>query len=433
MRAWAFTAAPSQNRLLSLAFAICVTMLATSHSAAHDHASGPRSRGTQSLDVYRDGSVLHLLTARYEEGTEMPHLLYQRSADSGETWSAPVQVDTGLLPPKMPRRGSDPQIAAAGNNVIAIWTVAGTGYGGTGPLATALSKDGGRTWRNGPNPADDNNTRAHDYIDAAIDERGAVHLVWLDNRDGKQALRYARSDDGGQHWKANKTLDPETCECCWNTLLVGANNRVWTLYRDKAPRDMALAISEDAGESWQRAGHVGSFGWQFPNCPEAGGGLAISAPPSGTETLHAIVRTGKESRSGIHYQSSTDGGRYWSSPRCLEPGVSDHPSLAGDSSGNLVATWDTLDRHDLVIKASVSRDNGTTWSQPLRISAPGTDASHPRAVATSTGLRVFWTYTSKGQPQNWTSHALETLPERNTTAAKVGGEPFIEQKTNQGQ
>lgn len=393
---------------MSLAVAICAaSVLSLAPAIAHHDDDVPMPRGSQSLDVYRDGEALHLLTARYEDGSSAPQLLYQRSSDGGGTWSSAVRVDAGRSPAKTARRGSDPQIAGAGDNLLAIWTVAGTGYGDSGPLATAVSKDGGKTWQAGPNPADDNSTGGHGYVDVAADGRGAFHLVWLDDRDGKQALRYTRSDDAGNNWDANKTLDQQTCECCWNTLLTASDNRVWALYRDKNPRDMALAVSNDSGESWQRAAHVGSFGWQFPNCPEAGGGLAISTPASGGETLHAIVRTGKKGSAGIHYQRSSDEGRYWSSPRSLQPGVADHPTVAGDRSGNLIAAWDNLEGKDLVIEASISNDNGVTWTRPRRLSAPGTDASHPRAVATSAGLRVFWTYASRGQPQNWTTQTVD--------------------------
>jgi hypothetical protein len=275
-------------------------------------------------------------------------------------------------------------------------------------MAVALSHDGGKTWQAGPNPADDNSTRGHAYIDVAADASGAFHLVWLDDRDGKQALRYARSADGGLHWTKNATLDPETCECCWNTLLIQPNESVSVLYRDKNPRDMALAISEDGGASWVHAANAGSFNWQFQNCPEAGGGLALTNS-DGAEKLHALVRTGKEGSAGIHYQSSSDGGRHWSSPRSLAPGVSDHPNLTADRAGNLVAAWDALDGDDLAIKAALSLDGGRTWSHARRLSPSGVNASHPRTVATFGGLRVFWTYASPGQPQNWTSKAIDAL------------------------
>jgi len=172
---------------------------------------------------------------------------------------------------------------------------------------------------------------------------------------------------------------------------------------------MALAVSDNGGEAWQRTGRVGSFNWQFPNCPESGGGLAISTPASGRETLHAFVRTGKEGSEGVYYQTSSDGGRYWSSPRRLAPGVADHPDLAADSSGNLVATWDGLDGDDLVIKACTSNDNGKTWTAVRRLSAPGTNASHPRAVATMAGLRVFWTFAPPNGPLAWTSAAAGSV------------------------
>jgi hypothetical protein len=392
------------NHLMLGTLAICgAIFLAPLPAIAHEHAEGPELRGTQSLDVYSDGATLHLLRAEFDENSRASQLLYQRSADGGKNWSAPVRVDSGLAPAKNPRRGADPQIAATGENLVAVWTTAGSGFGEAGPMAVALSSDGGKNWQAGPNPADDRSTQGHGYIDVAADAHGVFHLVWLDNRDGKQGLRYARSADDGWHWSKNVTLDPETCECCWNTLLTAPNDGVFVLYRDKNPRDMALTASEDGGESWLRTGSVGSFHWHFPNCPESGAGLGFTLRPNGTETLHALVRTGKAGSAGIYYQSSTDGGRYWSAPRELAPGVSDHPDLAADASGNVIAAWDALDGDDLAIMATVSHDGGRTWSHASRLSKSGVNASHPRAVATSGGLRVFWTYAAKDRVSHWAS------------------------------
>ena len=67
-----------------------------------------------------------------------------RSGDGGENWSAPVRVAEGDL--SVPHRGNDVQVAAAGRRCLAAWQVPGTGYKGRGPVATALSEDGGRTW-----------------------------------------------------------------------------------------------------------------------------------------------------------------------------------------------------------------------------------------------------------------------------------------------
>lgn len=121
---------------------------------------------------------------------------YRGSEDGGEKWSEPVCVDKGMPPPDKASRGMDAQIAGASDRLVAVWETKGTDAWGGGPMATAISSDGGKTWKPGPNPADDGATSGHRFIDVAADEDGAFHLVWLDGRAGKQGLQYARSGDG---------------------------------------------------------------------------------------------------------------------------------------------------------------------------------------------------------------------------------------------
>ncbi|MGH9892168.1 MAG: sialidase family protein, partial [bacterium] len=210
-------------------------------SILHPHVE---VQDVKSLDVYVDHATLHVLIAGRVPGEPTLVLRYLRSDDSGRTWLVPLEIDSRVAPPGRVMRGNDVQIAAAGDRLVAVWHTTGTGYMGSGSLATAISKDGGKTWRPGSNPADDQRQDGHSYIDIKADPQETFHLVWLDNREGRegvQGLRYARSTDGGENWSANATVDGDTCTCCWNTLATSSEGAVHILYRDAFPRDMALA------------------------------------------------------------------------------------------------------------------------------------------------------------------------------------------------
>lgn len=239
----------------------------------------------RSFDVYTDGEVMHLFSAESRPPAKTVRLYHRSSADEGASWSPPVQVNDAAHPPHKPHRGNDIQIAAAGNSLVAAWTTAGTGFMGSGPLATAVSKDGGQTWQPGANPGDKNNTAGHGFADI-IAHRDGFDMVWLDSRMDKQGLRHARSSDGGVSWSDNVTLDAKTCECCWNSLARAADGNLYALYRGLTPRDMLLTSSHD-GENWKQLGPVGKFDWKIDACPHNGGGLALW--PGQTNTLHAAV------------------------------------------------------------------------------------------------------------------------------------------------
>jgi hypothetical protein len=305
----------------------------------------------------------------------------------------------------------DAQIAARGDRLVAVWTTESKeDRFGRGPMATACSSDGGRTWTAGPNPADDGSTGGHAFVDVAADDSGAFHVVWLDGResDKGKGARYARSTDGGASWSVNATLDAQTCECCWNTITTAPRGRVLILYRDRDPRDMKLAASDDGGISWRQPVAVGDFGWNLNGCPHVGGGICVSAGAAGDEmSLHAVVWTAKDTQTrGAYVLSSTDAGKTWGQPVRLGTAESRDADLAGDEQ-KVVAVWDEPDTGAVFVSASV--DGGKTWSGQQRLNVDESTADHPRVIHTASGFRAFWTEQTagQGQPKRWVSRRLK--------------------------
>lgn len=383
----------------------------TTDNHAHAHGDAPKQSGkgkrevvrvgVESLDIAVDGSTVHLLVGDYAPNSKSPALLHLRSADAGVTWSAPIRVDAGAAVPHQPHRGQDAQLAVSGLKLVAVWTTAGTGFNGRGPLATALSADGGATWQPGPNPADDASTGDHSFVDCAADAAGTFHLVWLDSRGPSKGLRYANSKDGGKTWSKNATLKPETCECCWNTLAVGSDGSVHALFRDKNPRDMAVISSTDHGALWGDPAKVGRFNWDFAGCPHVGGGLIVRG-----SSLHALVWTGATGHSGMYHLSSPDQGQSWSAPQRLGDADARRGDLASTGAQSLAAVWDRVSDGESTVFASTSSNGGKVWTEPKQLSAKGLSAAYPRVVSVAGGYRVFWTESATGQPGVWKSASL---------------------------
>jgi hypothetical protein len=393
-------------RLAALLIALCG---ATAPAADHEHHHTPTpvttTPGTLSLDIFSTGPRLHLLTASGHPAV----LHYQYSDDAGRTWSPPTPVGADQPAPSPVHRGMDAQIAASpdGKHLLAAWTTAGSqDRFGRGPIATALSSDAGRTWTPGPNPADDGQAAGHAFLDLAADARGSFHLVWLDGRDGSgKGLRYARSDDSGAHWTRNRTLDPATCECCWNTVAPSPDGRhLAVLYRDHGPRDMSLVTSDVSGHSWSSPTPVGAFHWDIDACPHTGGGLAFGPH----DTLLATVWTGAGDRAGAYLLTSPDAGKTWSDPvRLGGDRRSWHTDVAADpATGRAAVVFDARTDTTPAVFAMTSDDSGRTWSSPHRLTPPGTTATNPRVVRTPAGFRAFWTQTTGDTPATWASVPL---------------------------
>lgn len=374
------------------------------HSDNHSHQDKDSKvpQGIKAIDIApQDSKNFHLLTAQFDGLTAKPKLYHLHTADAGLSWSAPVQVDGNQPHAHAATRGMDPQIAASSTHLIAVWMTPGTDAYGGGPLATAISSDQGITWLPGPNPADDGSTDGHGFIDIAADSKGHFHLVWLDNRNGKRGLRYAKSIDNGKSWSANQTLDPETCECCWNTIAVDQNNLA-ILYRDKKPRDMKLLISRDLGQTWLPPKTIGTFDWDIEACPHVGGDLVIK-----DLLWHAVVWTAAESKTGVYYFRSDDAGSSWSQPKPMGDASSIHPSIAFNPQGQLLISTTGQNEQGRNIQTFLSQDLGRTWLKPQTISASDAQASHPLSFSIDGGFLIFWTETPQQQSAIWRSARIK--------------------------
>jgi len=353
-----------------------------SHARHHQHSGASEDGAVVSLDLEAaDGAVHLLLGQRRADGVTCSYL---RSRD-GLNWSDAVTVDAGVAP--IVALGNDAQIAARDGTVTCVWSGSGSGWGGSGPLVVAVSDDGGRNWEPGGRPHDDGRDDGHGFADLAYDGDGRLHAVWLDGRDGSRGLRHARSHDAGRSWSANLTVDAETCECCWNVLLSDPSGGMWTLYRDREPRDMAIARWDPHADAWTRLNGVGEFDWQFDGCPHQGGGLARTVDGA----LYALVWSGADAELGMHGLRSVDG-TMWTAVPALRGRQASRVRLAAALDGStLAAVWTELRDGRPVVWAGTSGDSGRSWSAPTMLSEHG-DADHPRVAALSDGFAVVWVH-----------------------------------------
>lgn len=353
----------------------------------------------KALDVYDQEGTVDLLLA-VDDGARL-ELRHRRSRDGAASWGVESRVELGGAEVFKVHPGSEPQIAAHGDRLVVVWTAPGTSKWGTGPLASATSSDGGRSWKSGPNPVDTGSTEGHGFVDLAADGAGVFHAVWLDGRSGTQGLYASRSRDGGRSWETNRTIDSATCTCCWNRMIAPAAGEVLVIYRDDVPRDLTLAEARDGGQTWKRLAAAGSFGWQFNGCPDVGGALALGR--AGTQPdLYALTWTGQQDKLGLYTVRSQDLGRTWSQPLPVADGTGHRGDLAIHGSV-LGAVWDAPNGDGRQVQAAISRDGGRTWNEPKRLSAEGAIARQPRVVVAGERFMAFWTEKSGDKPAVWSS------------------------------
>ncbi len=290
-------------------------------------SSCPLSRQAESVmayDAYADGPMLHLIGAvRSAEGRlELRHTV---SRDGTKTWSAPVTLPMDHGPLHGAHRGNDPQIAANGDRLIAVWSTSGEGFMGSGPMRSALSSDGGRTWQAGPAPAVQDRPLSQGFCDLIMRADGSADLIWLGSHRELRGLHHAHSSDAGARWQPSRIIDAQTCECCWNRLAVGDRGELMALYRDRDPRDLRVASQVNSQSDWKILASPVAFDWRIEACPHAGGGLALESAASSLQ-VHATVWTAG-ARGGLYYARSSDAGQSWAGDRRLADVTASHSDL----------------------------------------------------------------------------------------------------------
>ena len=375
--------------------AACVLALtAALLSACGRGPAAPPADDVRSLDVFADGPRLHRLigTAAPEAGSDRPRhlrLWHQTSDDAGVTWSGATEVAADhAVRPRATWRGEDAQIAARGDELLAVWSGRGEGVFGSGPAGSAVSRDGGRTWSAGPPPAGSGTTpdRGVRFPALHAGETG-FDLVWIEARADARQIRHARAAAAGGVWSTPEILDDASCACCWNAVTTGPGGRTVAVYRDAEPRDMRARLRNPDG-SWTAPAPVGDFGWDFNGCPHVGAGIAHD---SAAGRLHAVVWTGKDGAAGVYAVRSEDG-TDWGPPRRLGTADATHPDLVAAGGGRLVAAWTETDAEGDALHWAASEDGGTTWSAPQPI--PGTAGRRPdhvRLAAGPGGVSAHWT------------------------------------------
>lgn len=405
---------PIQALILSLSF-----VLPASPALTNDPAKERYVKSTLGLydiatfDVYTDRQNVHIIAGgRQSQNDTALTLRYKRSIDGGHSWTMPVTI-SAQLPAINAKRGNDVQLAAHGNQIVALMQ-AKTSLPGIGPMMCLYSEDSGLTWKYGANPAEDNDgSQAH--IDLVADKAGIFHAVWLEDpeENGYQSLRYSRSEDGGKSWNQLKTIDDSTCSCCWNTIVNSPLNHLNVLYRNMSPRDMAMVQSTDQGVTWQQLGAVGDFKWQLNGCPHVGGGASY-VTGGATHWLHGLVWTGIQEKAGLYHLVSSDHGSTWSEP--LRLSVTGMNGDIAHHGRHLVAAWNEMNPSGMSISLATITENGTTWNKPIQLTPGENAATQPRLTATASGVLVVWTE----KPAKQTSQLAWKLikPEKYATPLK---------------
>lgn len=300
-------------------------------------------------------------------------VLYSRSTDGGQTWSASFDLADSPLPANSPNLMLGPD-----GTLHAIWN--DLRDGGSGRLYYSRSTDAGLIWAP-PRDVTGAHARKVGGFSFGLDLQNRLHLAWHYGDPSADTIPtevyYLRSTDGGDTFGVRQKLNQGGGHAAFPRFTIEGTdgNLIAIAWRDNRANpdwDTYVAVSTDGGQTFTE--RVGAATPARDWDPE----VAVDAHG----VIHLGVMTVQMPYAAIDYRRSTDGGLTWSAAVTLSEANSRFPFWALDNPhGVLWLFW--KDERDFLtpacpspnrcadIAGKFSTDGGLTWSALERVTDLG--------------------------------------------------------------
>lgn len=325
-------------------------------------------------------------------------ILFARSTDNGDTWSAPAPLNTNAATDS----GTDgsPSIATDGlGNWIAIWwsndTLSGT-IGSDRDVLFARSTDDGATWSApqalNSNAATDSGNDFTSRSSIATNGTGAWIAVWqstdsLGSTIGSDSdILFARSTNSGASWSTAQPLNSNAATDSGNDTapaIAGNPSNVWCVVWQSDDTlggavgtdfDIFSSRSQDNGMNWstltpRNTNATTDTGDDYAPQIASNGDRDWVMVWQSTDSLNGTIGTDAD----ILVMSSISNASTWNHAEPLNSNAATDtafdgaPSIGTDRNRNWIATWESSDTlsgtigTDLDILYALSVDGGASW------------------------------------------------------------------------
>ena len=364
-------------------------------------------------------NIAHVAWMEEKENARILH--YARTVPSGEALSSPIAVNAQDEVPYW--RQEAPALDVHGEHIYLVWAKMPPRSPVDKPFANELrlsrSLDGGQTFLPSALINDDGELVNHSFDSIRIGREGAIHVAWIDGRGGKKTsgTYVTRSNDHGTTFEKNTKIDDETCVCCRTSVAVAPDGTVYVAWRKMFGdiRETVVARSFDGGTTFSKPVVVGNDRWVYPSCPHRPASLGVD----GDGRVYVSWYTEGEDETPAVYLAYSDDRAQTFSPKYQlnrsKGTFPDHPQLAVDRRGRVVAVWEELSPVRREVVVSHSLDRGQTFSTPYKVNEKKGET--PTVTVSPTGQFML----------AWKEHAMPAhrmvlqriiLPEPNAVALK---------------
>lgn len=336
-----------------------------------------------------------------EEEKETRTVLYSRLEKVDGPVGEAVRVNgSGEVPYS---RQEAPALAVSGDDVLMTWAVTHPKVTPDKPFSNDLrlsrSTDGGKTFQPSVLVNDDQQVIGHSFDSIHVAPDGAVHIAWIDGREGKKesGTFATRSTDQGRTVDKNLKVDENTCVCCRTAMTSGPDGTLYVAWRKILPGDLretVVARSTDGGATYSAPVIVGHDRWVFPGCPHRP--ASVGTDRQGRLYV-AWYTEGSDETPSIYLAYSDDKGETFSPKQKLnfsKGTFPDHPQMAVDQEGRVILVWEEQSPVRREVVVSVSLDRGQSFSLPQKINDK--KGQTPSVSVNAQGLAVL----------AWMEHAM---------------------------
>jgi hypothetical protein len=271
-------------------------------------------------------------------------------------------------------------------------------------VATAISRDGGRSWSDGGQLNEDDAEAEHGFVSViAWDERFGA--FWLDGRelataslDGSgplpgTSLRLARFDGNGAI-AGREIVDSLVCDCCQPDVALTSAGPI-VIYRDRTEEEIRdVVVRHHVDGRWSEPVQLGNEGWHIEGCPVNGPVVAARG-----DDVVAAWFTAASNTSRVRFARSVDAGASFRSAVDVDVGRAlGQPAIVLDADGRALVSWWRRGAEggiDLMLRR-FERDD--TAREPLVLAHEdiGLAADVPQLIAAGDDYLVAWTTVADG-------------------------------------
>ena len=319
--------------------------------------------------VASSGDTVHVVWQ--DERDLQGEIYYKNSLDNGTNWSSDVRLTNSTV------YSHNASVAVSNINLHVVWEYVQGFYS---EIYYKRSPNAGANW-DAETRLTNNNTYSRSPSVAVFNSN--LHVVWYDNRDGDNEIYYKRSLDNATNWSEDLRLTNNTGSSEYPSVAVSGSevHVVWTDNRD-GDNEIYYKRSLDNGTNW-------SDDIRLTNSNGSSYSPSIAVSNSGVYLVWIDSRTGSDE---IFFKRSLDNGVNWSDDIRLTEFASAKMNSSIAVSGSYVhVVWREfrVDNYEIYYKHSF--DNGTNWSDDLRLTNAAGGSWNPSIAVSNSNLHVVWT------------------------------------------